>query len=124
MKPFGIGKTYMMVKRVKHSGLVSSDASKNVFIKVSKTPPVAIKASHKLLGRGLCSAALCSSKFGTWRMQCCDKADHPDHMLLDKKAHDLPQESGPNCRKWQSVVDLSNALRKKHSAQKRQKKKK
>ena len=124
MKTFGIGKTSMMVKRVKHSGLVSSDPKKNVFIKVGKTPPVAIEALHKVFGRGLCPAALCSNKSGTWRMQCCDKADHHDHMLLDKKAHDLPQESGPNCRKWQSVVDQSDALRKKHSAQKRQKKKK
>ena len=124
MRPVGIGKTSMMVKRVKHSGLVSSEASKNVFIKVGNIPPVAIEALHKVFGKGLCPAALCSSKVGTWRMQCCDKAGHSDHVLLDKKAHALPQESGPYCRKWQSVVDQSSALRKKHSAQKKQKKKK
>ena len=112
-----------MVKRVKYNGVVSSDASKNIFIKVGKIPPVAIAALHKVFGKGLCPAALCSNKLGTWRMQCCDKSHHSDHKQLDKKAHDLPSTSGPNCRKWQSVVDQSNELRKKLSAKKQKNKK-
>ena len=123
MKRYAIGKTAQMVKRVKHNGIVSSDATKNTFIKVGKIPPVAIAALHQIFGKGLCPAALCSNKLGTWRMQCCDKSNHPDHKLLDKKAHDLHPTSGPNCRKWQSVIDQSNELRKKHSAKKQKKKK-
>ena len=76
MKLFAIGKTSQMVKRVKYNGVVSSDASKNIFIKVGKVPPVAIAALHKVYGKGLCPAALCSKKLGTWRMQCCDKSHH------------------------------------------------
>ena len=53
MKLFAIGKTSQMVKRVKYNGVVSSDASKNIFIKVGKVPPVAIAALHKVYGKGL-----------------------------------------------------------------------
>ena len=43
MKRYAIGKTAQMVKRVKHNGIVSSDANENAFIKVGKTllwPPL------------------------------------------------------------------------------------
>ena len=123
MKHFSIGKTSQMVKRVKYNGIVSSDATKNTFIKVGKIPPVAIAVLHQVFGKGFCPAALCSNKLDTWRMQCCDKSHHSDHKQLDKKAHNLPSTSGPNCRKWQSVVDQSNELRKKHSAKKQKEKK-
>ena len=123
MKHYANGKTTQMAKRVKYNGIVSSDATKNTFIKVGKITPVAIAALHQVFEIGLSPAALCSNKLGTWRMQCCDKSNHSDHKQLDKKTHDLPPNSGPNCRKWQYVVDKSNELRKKLSAKKQKNKK-
>ena len=124
MKHYAIGRTAQMVRRVKYNGIVSSDATKNTFIKVGKTTPVAIVALHQVFGKGFCPATLCSNKLDTWRMQCGDKSNHSDHKQLDKKTHDLPPTSGPNCQTWQSVVDQSNELRKKLSAKKQKNKKK
>ena len=113
MKSSMIGSTAKYItKRMTWSARVSSDSSKNEFIQVGKAEPVSIKALWEIYGEGLCPAALCSTKPGLWRTQCCDMRTHSDHKNLDSKAHTgLPERTGPNHKRtWSRVVELSNKI--------------
>ena len=109
-----IGRTARyLTMRVKSDGRVSSDPQKNVFIRVSPSADtgdiVSIAALQKVYGSGLCPAALCSKfKSGSWRMQCCDRANNARHKTLSEKAHALPVSSGPSDTKnWARVQKLT-----------------
>ena len=119
MKEGMIGSTAKYItKRTMYSGEVSSDPSLNDFIQVGKAPSVAIKALEKVHGEGLCAAALCSTKPGTWRAQCCDMRGNTRHKKLLSRAHDLPAKSGPNHkRSWSKVLKITEKIRSKKKAE-------
>jgi hypothetical protein len=117
-----IGNTAKFIThRVMYNGKVSSDPSMNDFIKVGKAEAVAIEALERVHGRGLCPAALCSSKAGEWRAQCCDMRGNSRHKRLSKRAHDLPAKSGPNYKKtWDKVLKITEEIRSKKKAEERE----
>jgi hypothetical protein len=108
-----IGSTAKFItKRMMYNGKVSSNPSKNDFIQVGKAEPVAIQALEEVHGKGLCAAALCSTKPGDWRAQCCDLKGQAGHQKLNREAHKLPNHSGPHYRKtWKKIVKISDKIR-------------
>lgn len=122
MKESMIGNTAKYItQRQMHNGDVSVDPAKNDFIKVGKADAVAIEALEAVYGEGLCPAALCSSKPGEWRAQCCDLRGNARHKRLSSKAHDLPAKSGPNHKRtWDKVVKISNKIRSKRKAERKE----
>lgn len=116
-----IGSTARFItKRMTWDGSVHNDPAKNNFISVGKSGQVAIDALHEVYGAELCPAALCSSKPGDWRCQCCDMRSQQGHEGLGTKAHLLPAKSGPNHKtSWKQVLSLTDKVRRAYKKRKR-----